>query len=275
MDDLVIDVEGLAELADDLLREWHAQPEAADGTFRMKYRRGRRTTEPQFLATFTLCAHVHELAATVVPLLRDGKTTVATPLVRSIYESALTAHWVAQAEDGGEAYVREDLRQRKAMRETLLKTASQVFREGADTIAHLDLEVSQTPDEDAARRFQLLCDDLHPGGPDAYAWYRILSAMTHPGLLLTDAYLDEEDGKIILNNRPKDPATGTWFFLTVASMIWAGRAVTYMQIDANDRRDYLRSVARQIGVESELKLSDSYYLRHIKARTKTRNGSAR
>ena len=268
------DVDGLAELADDLLREWHAQPDATDGTFRMKRRRGRRTTEPQFLATFTLCAHVHELATTVVPLLRDGKTTVATPLVRSIYEAALTAHWVAQAEDGGEAYVREDLRQRRAMRETLLKAESQAFRAGADTIAHLDLEVSQTPDEDAARRFHLLCDDLHPGGPDAYAWYRFLSAMTHPGLLLTDAYLDEEHGKIILNNRPKDPPAGIWLFLTVASMVWAGRAVTYMQIDANDRRDYLRSVARQIGVESELKLSDSYYRRHIKARTKTRNGSA-
>ncbi|TRW46416.1 DUF5677 domain-containing protein [Georgenia yuyongxinii] len=242
--------------------------ESGGGKFKMKYRRKKRTTEPQFLTTFTLCAHVHELATAAVPLLVEGMSTVATPLVRSIYESALTAHWVAQAEDGGEAFVREDLRQRRNMRDTLGKAASETFRKGAEGIAHLDLEVSQTPDEDAARAFQKLCEDLEPGGTDAYAWYRFLSTMTHPSTLVTDQYLDEVDGELILSNRPKNPTVEVWMFLTVASMVWAGRAVTYMQRDSDDRRDYLRSVARQIGVEAELDLSQAYHLRHITARKK-------
>jgi hypothetical protein len=126
------DLERLNTIAKDLLHEWRAQPDAA-GTFTMKRRQNRRTTEPQFLATFALCAHVYELADIAIDLLARGRSTAATPIVRSIYESALTAHWIAQAEDGAEAFVREDVRQRKAMQETLRTAMSSAFREGPNT----------------------------------------------------------------------------------------------------------------------------------------------
>src|SRR5690606_13605621 len=93
-------VEDLHSIAADLLGSWAAAPATKDGTFRMKAKHKGRTTEPQFLTTYALAAHVYELARTVLPLLREGNSTASAPLVRAIYETALTAHWVAQAADG-------------------------------------------------------------------------------------------------------------------------------------------------------------------------------
>jgi hypothetical protein len=95
--------------------------------------------------------------------------------------------------------------------------------------------------------------------------------LTHPSTLVTDHYLDEDEGNIVLNVDPKESTVEVWTYLTAISMVWAARAVTYMQADSNSRRSYLRSVARTLGIKAELDLSPAYYLRRASAKRKVRN----
>ena len=263
-------IDDLNSMADGLLDTWAALPTANDGKFRMKAKNKGRTAEPQFLTTYALAAHVYELARTVLPLLREGKSTASAPLVRSIYETALTAHWVAQAADGAEGFFLEEQRQRRALRGDLRKAVSERFRESAETIAHLDLNLPETPDQDSARSFAALCEDLEPGGTDAYIWYRLLCQFTHPSALVTDEYLDEEDDQIWLCVEPKNDNTELWLYLTTVSMVWAARAVTFMEEDPAARRNYLRAVARRLGVSPELQLSARYRQRRQRAKVAKR-----
>ena len=58
-------------------------------------------------------------------------------------------------------------------------------------------------------------------------------------------------------------------FFTAASLVWAARAYSYLLKD-KQYRSFLRSCARELGVDAELKLSEHYYQRHAKRR---RNGA--
>jgi hypothetical protein len=211
----------------------------------------------QAAVTHGLCAHVHYLAPSALDLLDSGRVLAALPLVRAGFEAAIDAQWVAQTKDGWAAFLNEDLRQRQNLVKSLEQAASHVFREAAPSVARYShLEKLETTA--SVRHFQHVCDDLVPAGGDAYITYRSMSHLTHASGLVVDLYLESDDGPAGLARRmtPKEPSALSWTFIVAASLVWAGRAVDFLD-KKRLRRSELRSAARAIGTTSELKLSDA------------------
>lgn len=200
-----------------------------------------------------LAAHVHRLAPVILDLLDRELVLEAMPLVRAAYETALTTQWIVQVPNAPLALAAEHVRQRKNLIDTLRSTQS--LRHMAERVAVEEpLETGDDTPLVAARNFAELCDDLTPGGPDAYVHYRHMSSMAHPSAFLVDFYcpsLEDSPLGFGLSHNPERPPRLAYAGFTIASMIWAGRAVDYM--DRNHRRrETLRQAARRIGITSEL-----------------------
>jgi len=259
------DIDALTACAESLIDSWRS---THDDSFRMR-RRNRSATEGQFAVIFGLSSHVHNVAAELLPACRRGLTVVELPLIRVAYESAISAQWVAQVDDGVNALYNEEIRQRRNLQRTLLKSVSTVFREGAESLTHT--QNAPLESESSARAFEQRCLDLSPGGSDAYSLYRILSMASHATLDLCDEYL-QEDAQGVLHlvpegQRRRDAAA--WTSILCSSLVWAGRAVDYFD-DHHRRRSELRRVARDLGISSELQLSDHYRTRIAQLRQQVR-----
>jgi hypothetical protein len=138
--------------------------------------------------------------------------------------------------------------------------ASAVFREAATTVTGIDF--ASLPTSASAKQFNDVCQDLAPGGTDAYVIYRQMSHLSHASVLVADQYLEEIDHKpgIALRLEPKEPDGRPWTHLLVASLVWAGRAIEYLD-KHHRRRAQLLSTARAIGVAPHLHLSDRAVVR--------------
>jgi hypothetical protein len=258
----------VSSVARGLLAGWDARADAPlIGT------RKRRFHQQQLVVAHGLCAHVHYLAGPALGLLDKGKVLAALPLVRACFESAITAQWVTQTTDGAPAFVNEDVRQRHAHVKTLEKAVSQVFREAAPEIAAnlIDrLETSAT-----AKGFHNICNDLVPAGADAYSIYRMLSQYSHASVLVIDDYLQATDAGpgVALRTEPVEPNGATWTNMLAASLVWAGRAIDYLDKD-HVRRSELRAAAATLGITSELQLSETAVLREAKRKSRPKPAPA-
>lgn len=226
---------------------------------------------------YGLSSHALRLGAVVLDLHENGKGLESMPVIRSLYEIAMTAQWLAQSREAPAAVYNEDLRLRRLLSRDFARSASKVFQEGADKIAHLSAEALETIASGQARHFEQRCNALHPGGAHAYALYRAMSAYVHPGSQLMDQYLVPEDGEeaaagVSLRAEPADIGHHTWLFLAVASMMWAARALDLMQRD-KPHRNYLRGVARALEVPEVLKLTAAALAAEQKAEQKRRRAT--
>lgn len=261
-----IDEDAIRSIGEDLLSSWHAQGD--------KFTAGRRErgwTGHQVASVFALTAHVHRVYVPAARLLDEGLVIEAIPLIRTAYECALTAHWLAQVDDGAEAFLNNDVRSRAAAERTAQKAVSEALREGGP-IAGADLAELETSAGGPARNFEQLCDDLTPGGADAYFHYRAMSMYQHPSVLLVDQYLSlSEEGTNIaaFHMQPKPQESGAWRGLLTASLIWSGRAVDFFD-GAHKRRSALRRAAQDLGVVEVLHLSDRAQARQAKFQQQAR-----
>ncbi|MEX1077576.1 MAG: DUF5677 domain-containing protein [Homoserinimonas sp.] len=258
----------LHELIDELQTRWQdaSQPrtlhQPAD-------RRGQRFTgsdASRIVSVYGLSRHVHETASAICMLMKAGYGNAAIPLVRVAYESALTAAWLVQSkgDHGIKAFLHEHSRIRLALKQDSLKALSDIFRTGAYEIADADPELYKDT-RDNAQRFYQLCLDLAPGGQDAYIHYRLLSAHSHASIDVVDLYLHSmaPNDRVPSFRAVPDAAftNDTLLFFTAASMVWAGRAYSYLTQD-KQHRTALRHSAALLEIDSELQLSENYRRRH-------------
>jgi hypothetical protein len=211
--------------------------------------------------THALAAHVHRVAEVALDLLNRGLVIEAMPLVRSCYESALTAHWLVQVPGAPVALANEYVRNRRNLIKTLAESSPFL-----QSLGERFQEDESLPEEGpvptvSARRFDELCSDLTPGGADAYAHYRLMSSMVHPTVFLIDFYTREDpdpanNAGFKLSNEPEQPNPMPYLAFVLASLIWAGRAVDYLD-QTKARRSELRAAARKMGITSELHPSPS------------------
>ena len=227
-------------------------------------RKARPTHTAVLAVVHGLTAHTHAVSRPALDLLAAGDTLVAIPLVRAAYEAAITAQWVAQTRDGTHAMLNEDLRQRRNHVRHLEQAASSALQDNAAGVAEqivheLDMSAS-------ARTFQSICEDLRPGGADAYIAYRAMGHLSHASALVADQYLDllDEPPHLAFRVQAKQPDSGTWTFLVVASLVWAGRAMDYLEQDKR-RRSELRGAARVLGIPDEFHLTEAAGLREWQA----------
>lgn len=233
-------------------------------------RRGKKflgSDVARMTAVWGLACHVHQTAQAILLLFDHGMANQAIPLVRVVYENALTAVWLVQSKDqhGITAFLHEYNRTRAALKKDALEAVSETFREGAPDIVDAD------PAEfkgafDSVQRFGDICLDLTPGGKDAFIYYRILSSYCHASPNVADLYfqpLDDEGGVPRYVGEQEALDAPLLLFLTAASMVWAGRAFTYLTRN-KQHGNQIRKVARELGVNAELQLSEHYHRRHLR-----------
>lgn len=253
LDPAACSLKDVLSLGSSLFRGWERMlEEDLHGT------RRREKTPQQLAVVWGLVAHTHHVASEVLDLIQRDRVLVALPLARMAFECAITAHWVSQAPDAASAFFNEDLRQRRNHVETLRKSTS--LGQFANGIAAQMVE--DLDSNSSARRFDGICDDLAPGGADAYAHYRLASHLSHPTVLIADFYLEPHPtaGMALRAAPSEEPNAKSWAFITVSSLVWAGRAVDYLD-QRSPRRSELRAAARDLGIQAELKLTPEAHVR--------------
>lgn len=264
--DYTTDPKGLVHIATELMDSWEAHP---DSSWEMG-QRGQPPAEGRFLSIFGLAAHVHRLGRVVVSLRGEGVLFEAIPLVRLMLESSLTAMWLAQNSDGGGALANEEVRQHRNAVKTMAKSNSPAMRASAaaSDLPRLDAERIETSSDQQARAFEALCNDLEPGGPDAYLNYRLMSRYSHAGIHLIEQYMTPNDTGDDVKGISVCPRPlldeGLWLWYIVSSLIWAGTAMDYIDPDRT-RRSQLREAANAVGIERDLHLAPAAQQRIAKA----------
>lgn len=243
-----ISKERLCELARQLHASWVAQ-EGLEVT--------KTDFEPsqRIYAVYALAAHVHSLSPSVVNLFREGVAFTAIPLVRVMYECALTSQWIQLRSDAANAFLNRDIKRRQALERTLPRASSRVFQESS--VAGVDVDELETAATGPAGNFERLCDELTPGGTDAYIYYRIMSWYSHPSVALVDRYLipgEDEELPAVSEEPVTSESDLTFLYLAVCSMVWSGNAVDAFDTQRT-RKVQLQAVADELGIQAELGIS--------------------
>lgn len=237
---------------------------------------------------YALTAHAHKLGYAVLELLNAGFTIEVIPLVRSAYESALTASWVAQVGDALPAFLNRNHNQQKALRDTIQKAG---WTAGQQVIPADELEpyLVSKPSKDSADRTIKLCADFY-GGDGMYGLYRGLSWMTHPTAAVTDYYLEMREGsdipvlhtsaKVVTSDADREgPLMVTWVHVLCSSLVWSARALNLIDAEraTSDDRRRLREAARQLHINEFLRVTSDAKFRgeqaeRMRARTTVKAG---
>lgn len=237
--------DALRELLNELLDRWERGARMTTG------RRG--AGEDQVTVTFALATHVHRLAATVLLLQDHDRGLESFPLVRSAFEHALTAQWLAQYPHGIHGFVNESLRQNKNLLTTVAQTG---WASAVELLDQVDaVAPTKHPADDAARHIKQLCDDLVPAGTQAYTMYRILCQYTHPTPRIVESYISRNP--LIAHSFPagyQETDNAMWLFFTCASTIWAARAFDMLE-DGHPRSKELRKAAKRLEIPPQFQLS--------------------
>lgn len=249
--------ERLLELIDELWDGWnwflHRDPN--------QLCRPRDTEHPLTTAVvMALASQVTETARSVAALVRAEMSDLTLlPLVRTAYETAITAHWLAKVPDATAAFINEDARTRRALIQDLPKARSPTFRESVDSIRRQIVPEQPTSSAAPARHFKEMCNDFEVAGMDAYIYYRAACALVHPSVLVADQYL-EQDGDGVIVHGAASHQGDAWIFLATASMVWGQMAANYCD-PARTRRSDLRRIGRELGISAHLELSEAAYQR--------------
>ncbi|WP_143267844.1 DUF5677 domain-containing protein [Amycolatopsis alba] len=211
----------------------------------------------KFLSVFGLVAHTYRIGEQALVMYESSLVIETFPLLRATYESALTAHWVAQSSDGAEALLNKDVQGRKAAATTLAKARSAILRSGSQQFPGADAEFLKTSSGNQARNFEKLCEDLELAGADAYAYYRLMSWYTHPTARLIDLYIEPSDDLTeveSLRQVPEQMDANMWVHFLAYSLIWAGRAIDFID-EEHLHRSRIRELARLLHIPDALNLS--------------------
>lgn len=213
---------------------------------------GQRTPA-QVTTVMALTAHAHQTALILAPSMPDGLTIAHIPLVRAIFEATITLVWCDEVADGANALINDGARQRSNLQSSLRNTRS---------LAGLAEEVTTyssrlpTSSSESAKMMEKRCAEVDLDG--AYAYYRMLSSMSHASTTTIDAYLDDSsfrDGQPIsvMTNPGPLTSSASWSHLVAACLVWSGRVADYLDRERT-RRDVLRGYARRLGIPDVLRV---------------------
>jgi hypothetical protein len=243
----------LSEACAELVKLWHSRGEINPNRLLEGYHEARLHT------VSGLAAHAYRTGELAARLLRDGFWLEASPIIRTSYECAVTASWAAQVPDGVQALLNEDYRSRRNMVDTLKRSKAW---------AAAGLEVPTPRDEDhgslsnaQARNFKQMCDDLSPGGVEAYSYYKTLCWFSHATNYVIDHYtnvLEESDSyRITLRRSPRASEDGghTVQYFCAVSLVWAASALDFLDAD-HAHAGQIAALAEKVGVTPALRLTD-------------------
>jgi hypothetical protein len=201
-----------------------------------------------------LHAHAHhaiQLARGLVAMDRAGAEIAMIPTVRAIFEMGVVSAWLLLTLGSGDSLVRDGTRKRKAAQEDLLRLgvdADPGLAQSLAVLAELDAEPISFD-----RQCRALAD-----GDTLYVTYRGLSAETHAGLGIADAYfVDADDSPIGVKFRPMAVLDPRDAYLGIAACL----LFVAVNADATGRATVrhskkLRKIARRLGIGTDFRRAD-------------------
>lgn len=206
-------------------------------------------------------AHAHhavQLARVLVQMDRAGAEVAIVPTVRAIYEMGIVSAWLLVTPGSGDSLVRDGVRKRKIAQEDILKLSDNDHGLGATADQGLKQSLLVLAELEAAPiSFDRQCRAL-VNGDTLYVTYRALSAETHAGLGIADAYFVEKaDSPVGVAFNPMAALDPRESYLGIAaSMLFLA-----VNVDATARHTArhskrLRKIARRLRVATEIRRAD-------------------
>lgn len=243
----------LSEACAELVKLWHTRGEINPDRQLNGYHDAR------LHSVSGLAAHTYRAGEVGARLLRDALWLECSPIVRTSYECAITAQWAAQVPDGIQALLNEDYRSRRSMAETL--RGSQAWAEPGLLVPTPDDHDHQSLSNAQARNFKQMCEDLSPGGAEAYSYYKTLCWFSHATNYVADYYtdllgLEDNSLRMKLRRAPRADNENAYLvqFFCAVSLVWAASALDQLDADKSHRRQ-IAKIAERIGVQPAMKLT--------------------
>ncbi|MFB7266186.1 DUF5677 domain-containing protein [Streptomyces nojiriensis] len=189
------------------------------------------------------CAEVHRLAESAFRLVDTGFAHEAHILLRTMFETTISLHWLSQKGDAGALGVFAEGDRLNRASAVDLETAFSLPQELIDTIKNQP--VSRTDESEIFRRFQAQCDEIDPK-KQLYSVYRHLCGYAHPSTVGAFAFVEPSTEPVSLRSTPR---TSDSIVAVTAAMcvLWAGRAFDEM-VNGKPRKQFLRAVARDVAL---------------------------
>ncbi|MFB9701602.1 DUF5677 domain-containing protein [Rhodococcus aetherivorans] len=214
--------------------------------------------------------HTHRLAAAGLQVLENSDAIIAMPTIRTCFESALTAHWIAQSSDGVQAVLERETIRRRVAQDDLRKSDNPVYRTAAENIASTEPLGLDTTSLQQAKRFEQMVKDFD-GGAELYVMYRHLCGFSHASGVLSDQYLEfDASSESVGYGLISDPVTSDGaaeVSILACSMLWASSAARLVQKDPAAREGELSEVAQELDTIAVLSLTEK-----AQARQRTLSG---
>jgi hypothetical protein len=187
------------------------------------------------------CAEVHRLAEAALQLLDLGFGHEAPILLRTMFETTISLHWLSQKGDpGAEGVFTEGERLNRAAAIDV-ETAFSPPQDLIDAIKNTP--VDKTEESKTFGRISAQCDEIDPT-KQLYSVYRYLCGYAHPSAISAFAFVEESMDPPHLRSTPKDH--DSMVEVTAAMcLLWAGRAFDEM-VNGKPRKPFLRSVAKEV-----------------------------
>ncbi|MEW1865483.1 DUF5677 domain-containing protein [Streptomyces sp. NPDC088194] len=195
------------------------------------------------------CTEVHRLAEAALHLLDLGYGHEAQILLRTMFESTISLHWLSQKGDvGAMAVFTEGDRAARAAAQDMEKSFA-LPQELLDTIKNQT--INRTAESDIFRKFQAQCDEIDPKR-ELYSVYRHLCSYAHPSSTGAFPFIDWDAKPVHLRDTPREPPGGSPVPVTAAMcLVWAGRAFDEIVV-GKPRKQFLRGIARDLGLPAML-----------------------
>jgi hypothetical protein len=211
--------------------------------------------EKQALAIHSHANHAVGLARAILVLEEAGFGVEMIPIVRAVYETAITAAWLLVTPHSGDVLIRQGASDRRKAQDDMIRLGDATedtpgYRQTTEVLELLE-------DVSGSFAFEQRCRSLADGG-SLYLTFRILSSWSHAGMGLMDFYVDEDPESAIevaVYHAPK--------FETRTSVVGVAACALLLALNADElaRRKpahttQLRSVAKRLGASDRITRRD-------------------
>ncbi|MCK1801793.1 DUF5677 domain-containing protein [Brevibacterium sp. R8603A2] len=251
----------------EVIEAWETSRARDDGKLTLRKARQRRKVVGINLrvttVTLALASHVVTLSKHIFDGLEDGRVLESIPVIRTSYETALTAQWVRLlGDDAASAIINTYRRKQDVLQKEMSRSENPTIRGASDDFPGLELADFPTQSQEQAKRFQQMTEDLDQG-KEMYLYYRIMCDFSHVSVSIMDHYFSEDPSVelgTIYRHQPKQPSRELWSFFALQSLCLALAPLAELLPDKTLRKA-LRSVAKSCGLTTELTLSRKYWQR--------------
>lgn len=207
----------------------------------------KHVPHPRFAVLYGLACQTDMLSREALPLLDTDDPRprlAAVPIVRSVYETGLTAQWVAGTPLAEYRIAKKHRDVQREVTTALRLSANPLFREAAEHREdRYDESQFDMPDgTPPSAGVKAICESLE-GGNDLYLIYRMLCGNTHPGVEAIDVWLNpNENSGVALRPYPREPWREALDAVCLWGVLWASVALDDV-VKNSPRRNLLNRTA--------------------------------